>query len=169
MKKLRLFAFLVSGILLVCTGCAGGEEEAWKQAREVLGISEVGGTVISDEDSHGGFHGDGISLLTVAFSDTSFLEAVESSEEWKALPADQTVQALLYGVSWEDGQIGPYLTDEEGNALIPAVQEGYYWLKDRQTSEEADGVALLDRASINCTVAVYDTKTNELYYATLDT
>ncbi len=169
MKNIGIFAFLVCGILLVCTGCAGGEEEAWKQAREVLGISEVGGTVISDEDSHGGFHGDGISLLTVAFSDTSFLEAAESSEEWKALPADQTVQALLYDVSWEDGQIGPYLTDEEGNALIPAVQEGYYWLKDRQTTEEADGVALLDRPSINCTVAVYDTKTNELYYATLDT
>lgn len=169
MKKLGMFAFLVSGILLVSTGCAGGEEEAWKEAREVLGISEVGGTVISDEDSHGGFHGDGTSLLTVAFSDTSFLEAVESSEEWKVLPVDQTVQALLYGVSWEDGQIGPYLTDEEGNALIPAVQEGYYWLKDRQTSEEADGLALLDRPSINCTVAVYDTKTNELYYATLDT
>ena len=34
--------------------------------------------------------------------------------------------------SW---QIGPFLTDDSGNPLVPEVQNGYYVLLDRQAED----------------------------------
>ena len=81
---------------------------------------------------------------------------------------DETAQALAYGVSDETSSVGPYLTDDEGEPLLPEVQNGYYRLIDRH-SDAGDGQNLLERFSLNLTLALYDTDSNTLYFCRLDT
>ena len=75
----------------------------------------------------------------------------------------------------EDGaveSIGPYITNDDGNALAPKVENGYYFFMDRQTDEDEDiydDSSVLGRSSYNFTVAVYDTDTDTMHYFKLDT
>ena len=59
---------------------------------------------------------------------------------------DDTVQKLVYGSSDGTTQIGPMLNDNEGNPIVPEIQNGYYLLIDRQNDAETD---ILDRYSFN--------------------
>ena len=79
---------------------------------------------------------------------------------------DETTTALIYGLSDDSYQIGPYLNDGSGNPLFPEVAQGYYRLIDRQDDTEQD---ILERYSFNFTVAVYDSEENILYYGKQDT
>ena len=51
---------------------------------------------------------------------------------------DETTTALIYGLSDDSYQIGPYLNDGSGNPLFPEVVQGYYRLIDRQDDTEQD-------------------------------
>ena len=39
---------------------------------------------------------------------------------------DETVQTIVYGISEDTYSIGPFLNDEEGNPIVPEMQNGYY-------------------------------------------
>ena len=58
--------------------------------------------------------------------------------------------------------IGPYLGDIE----LPEIQNGYYRLIDRQ---EEKGTDILERASFNFTLGIYDMDTKTLYFCEVDT
>ena len=89
---------------------------------------------------------------------------------WSPFPPDDTVQALLYGWTEENAQeitsIGPFLTDDNGDPLVPKITNGYYLLIDRQ---EETTTPLLSRPSLNFTLAVYDSDKDTLYYCKMDT
>ena len=177
-KKSLLAAGMISLLALSLAACGGGgdaEEESSETAAEIsqaLGIQVSGGEEVSSYDSHGGFHGDGISCVALQFSDSQVADVIASSAAWAPLPMDETAQALAYGTAWEDGgevfSVGPYLTDGEGNPLLPTVSDGYYRLIDRH-DDAGDGQNLLDRASLNFTLALYDTDSDTLYYCEMDT
>ena len=99
------------------------------------------------------------------------LEQVEQDARWEPLPLDETEQTLAYGISGDWGSMGPYLTDEEGKALLPQVEEGYSLLLDRhqEAKEGEDRAQILERYSFNLTLALYDSGTNTLYFCELDT
>lgn len=40
---------------------------------------------------------DGISHIILNFSDDAVLKEIQEEEQWKAFPAEETVQILLYG------------------------------------------------------------------------
>ena len=86
---------------------------------------------------------------------------------------DETTQILVYGISGEENhtayQIGPHLSDSNGNPLVPEVKDGYYFLLDRQAEDDAAGKDILERNSFNFTFGLYDTDTNTLYCCELDT
>lgn len=42
-------------------------------------------------DDHGGFHGDGMTLITLDFSDNPLEEKILKDGRWKELPVDETV------------------------------------------------------------------------------
>ena len=108
------------------------------------------GEEISSSDTHGGFHGDGISCVALQFPDSQVADAIAANAAWTPLPLDETAQALAYGVTREDGgevfSAGPYLTGDAG-----------------------DGQNLLERASLNVTLAVYDADSDTLYFCEMDT
>lgn len=63
---------------------------------------------------------------------------------------------------------GPYLTDDSGDPLLPGIANGFYRLIDRH-SDAGDGQNLLERASLNVTLAVYDADSDTLYFCEMDT
>ena len=137
---------MISLMLFTLTAC--GSEDPAEEISRALHIDVSAGEEISSSDTHGGFHGDGISCV--------------------ALQA----QALAYGVTREDGgevfSAGPYLTDDSGDPLLPGIANGFYRLIDRH-SDAGDGQNLLERASLNVTLAVYDADSDTLYFCEMDT
>ena len=165
MKKLTL---LLAAAMLCFVLAACGNPPSQKIVSTELGIDVSGGTELFAEDTHGGFLGDGRTFIALQFDDPSVLDAVKQNSDWKQFPLDETTQTLVYGINSadEEGQNGPFLSDEQGNALVPDIQNGYYILIDRHTETELD---ILERFSFNFTVGLYDTDHNILYFGALDT
>lgn len=122
------------------------------------------GKEISNHNTHSG-NGDGTTCIAFNFDDDTVLKKVMNHSEWKAFPLDDTVQTLVYGVSDETSKIGPFLSDNAGNPLVPEIQNGYYLLINRQAEKDkATGADILHRSSFNFTLGLYDTDTSTLYF-----
>lgn len=168
MKKILLLAAIS---ILVLTACGTGK--ARQKAEKGLDLDVSEGTEILDYDTHGGFHGDGISCVALRFDDGKTAEQIKESGKWRPFPLDETVKALVYGVTYKDGteaySVGPYLQDEDGKALIPEIKNGYYLMIDRQEGKSGAAEAgLLERASMNFSLGIYDTDSDTLYYCEYD-
>ena len=165
-------ALLLASVLLVFTLTACGSEDPAEEISRALHIDVSAGEEISSSDTHGGFHGDGISCVALQFPDSQVADAIAANAAWTPLPLDETAQALAYGVTREDGgevfSAGPYLTDDSGDPLLPGIANGFYRLIDRH-SDAGDGQNLLERASLNVTLAVYDADSDTLYFCEMDT
>lgn len=68
----------------------------------------------------------------------------------------------MYG----DEKTSSYVTDNNSRLLFPEISEGYYMLIDRQEDKSQN---ILKRSSLNFTLAVYNTKSNTLFFAEIDT
>ena len=149
---------------------SGGETA---KAAAVLGFTPESGQVVRSEDTHGGCHGDGHSFIVIDFGaeDGRTLAArLEASETWKPLPFGRTLTTLAYGLREGPHQTGPFVTGRGGSALLPAIEKGHYFFKDRHAEANSDsGADLLSRVSMNFTLAVFDAAANRLYYYELDT
>ena len=158
-------AVIVLGIVLH----SPQKDDISEPQRTVLGINISSGSIITDTDSHGGFHGGGITFLEVAFEDDSCLNQIKGNSSWKQLPVSYPVDALLYGTQNGSSSIGPYVT-EGGKKLFPKAETGYYYFKDRHTGAGGQGSKdVVNRHSFNFTVALYDEDTQTLYYCEFDT
>ena len=181
--KLSVTMMLLAAVLLSMSGCVS--ENKLTDISKVLEVDVSKGTIVSEMDNHGGFHGDGQTYIEIRFADTECLNAIQSSAAWKPLPLTQNGMALLYGVEMDLGTIGPPPHDEEmgvgmvgpmlhgedNKPLVPPVENGYYCFVDRasESTDPKDDTDVLRRYSYNFTMAIYDTDTNTLYYAELDT
>ena len=171
MKRTILSALLVLSLCLL-SGCLGSSVQ--DQIQQQVGIDVSGGRELSQSDTHGGFHGDGISCFAYTFSDDSCLQQVSQADGWSAFPLDETAETLLYGVTEETEttifSAGPYFIDQEGACLVPPIENGWYRLVDRHSDVGTpDDEGLLARGSFNCTLAVYDEDTATFYFCELDT
>lgn len=163
MKKGLTIILVLLSSLRILTGC--GSSSPQDTVSKGLGLDVSEGREVSVYDTHSG-NGDGTSCIALQFEDTTVLEAIEANTEWSAFPLDETVRTLVYGAETENGKMGPFLEDRDGNPLVPNIQNGYYRLIDRHTDKDT---GLLERHSFNCTVGLYDTDSNTLYYCELDT
>lgn len=164
----RVISVICIVFVFVLTAC--GSQEPQNTISKEIGIDVSGGNETSDFDDHGGFHGDGTTCIVLSFSDDEVLEKIKASRQWKEFPLDETVKALVYGISDETGSSGPFLTDGEGNTLVPEIEDGYYFLIDRQAEPgKAAGADILHRSSFNFTLGIYDADANILYFCKLDT
>lgn len=125
-----------------------------------LKLNVSSGEVSESFDTHGGFSGDGITFVKIKFSDDSALMQIENNNIWKSLPSDKTVNDLLYG-NYSD-----FVCDEDGNSLIPEIKNGYSLLIDKQNETLTN---MLERASFNFILGIYDADTDILYFYELDT
>ena len=166
MKKLGWVGIV---LIFVLSLAACGSKEPQKMISEALGVDASTGSTMSSMDTHSG-NGDGTSCIVLHFDGNEMIKQIQADEAWQLFPLDETVKTLVYGVSDAESSIGPFLTDEDGATLVPEIENGYYRLIDRHTERDtATGADILNRASFNFTVGLYDTDTNMLYCCQLDT
>ena len=74
---------------------------------------------------------------------------------------------LAYGIFRANGQVGPYIVEEDPlkTAFFPELSAGWYFLRD----DSPETGPVIDRHSLNVTLAQYDPATHTLWYARLDT
>lgn len=165
MKK--ALAAIIVFLALTLSACALRPTSSWPSTLSNFGFSEGDFTVISEADSHGGFHGDGDSCIVLDCSGDRD-KALEIVSDWNALPLSENLQLIMYGGENGTAYYAFNLAEEAG---IPLISNGYYRFCDRhsQSSNSADDSDLLSRASYNFSLAIYDTDTDTLYYYEFDT
>lgn len=176
-KKIKcsaVIAVLFIGVLLNITGCQLMGVQTTDVLTDISNILEVDvsdGVVIYQYDDHGGFLGDGDMVVKLSFSDTDCLNRIKESSAWKPLPLTKNLEAFVYGATYYGCYNAPYIHDSDYNPVVPKIENGYYCFVDRhsRSKDKKDDSPLLNRYSINCSLAIYDTDTNLLYYLELDT
>ena len=159
----RILTFLCTFLFLVAlSSCA-----MIPQQEEYLGFSKQDFTVVAEEDTHGGFHGDGSYYLILDCSN-NIETASENINGWKPLPLSENLELIMYG-GQKDGVYYGYGLSEE--AHMPKIINGYYFFQDRHAKsvDPSDDSSLFDQFSFNFTLAVYDCDTNRFYYFKFDT
>ncbi|MBE6639568.1 MAG: hypothetical protein E7616_09015 [Ruminococcaceae bacterium] len=124
-------------------------------------------TVLEEKDTHGGFHGDGSYYLILDCSQNAD-KARSIVENWTTLPLSENLHIVMYGGE-KDGINYGYNFAEE--AHWPTIKNGVYKFVDRhsESKNSSDDSDLLDRYSVNFSIAVYDLDSNILYYFEMDT
>ena len=164
MKK-NVISLIAATALLLAGLTACKTKTPQDLASEALSLDLSSGSEVSSYDTHSG-NGDGTSCIVLSFQDDAVLEQIQASDAWHPLPVDHFSEETGE-TSW---QIGPYLTDDSGNPLVPKVQNGYYVLLDRQAEDgRTPGSDILSRYSFNFTFGLYDADTDTLYCCELDT
>lgn len=169
-----VLAVVVAGLWIGCSK-AGREWYSEMQIRHgvshALEISVKEGTLLSQKDSHGGFHGDGESCTVFQFPDDRFAQKIAVSGDWQQFPVDAVTEVLIYGKETEasDGTLakeGPYFKE-----VVGPVENGWYRVIDRHSGakEGQNAIEILQRGSFNVMVALYDADTDTLYVYQLDT
>lgn len=150
----RMVAFAAIVLLLVSYA------DPISNISEQLDVDVSAGTVVSEWDTHGGFHGDGTTFMEIRFSDGGCLNEIALSPAWAPLPLTPNLRELV-----------SRLRDPEDAPLLPHVSNGYYCFIDRfyTATDPKDDTNVLRRGSFNFTLAVYDADTNILYYIEEDT
>lgn len=115
-------------------------------------------TVVEEQDTHGGFHGDGTYYLILDCSENRE-KALEYVANWKKFPLTENLNRMVY----EHG-----LAKE---ANIPEITNGYYYFCDRHSEsvDSRDDTNLFQRSSYNFSLAIYDSDIDRLYYVEFDT
>lgn len=130
--------------------------------QKICGLDLSGCTVISAEDTHGGFHGDGDLIVTIDC--TKNADSVSrQTEDWNSLPLSGNLQSFLYG--------GEYTLGYGDKAGIPEFTNGRYFFWDRhsQSTDPTSDEELFERYSFNFSLVLYDTEHSLLYLFELDT
>lgn len=172
MKK----CFAIVGIILVLTlqisACSSVDFS--EEISEKIGLDVSAGKEITVLDTHGGFHGDGTTYVVLDFSGDKLEKQIKDDERWKKLPLDKEAETLAYGTRKEtDDTIeisGPYMTDDKGNVLMPKVENGYYFLRNKESDKigtTCEGIR--NACPLNVILAIYDTDRQMLYFCEEDT
>lgn len=132
-----------------------------------FGISEKGFVIVAEQDTHGGFHGDGTYSIVLDCSDKK-TNIYKKIDDWRPLPLSENLQLIMYG-GVRDGMTYGYNLAQDNN--IPIITNGYYCFLDRHSRavDKYSDNELFNRHSFNFSLAIYDTDTDTLYYIREDT
>lgn len=149
----------------------GGAGNYLKDISEEVGIDIEWGEVVSEADTHGGFHGDGTKITVLQFTETLLEERMEENEKWHAFPLPSELETVVYGKTEGNSTTGPYIGYGSAGIEIPEITNGYYYFKDRhsESTNPYDSTGILGRHSYNFTILIYDCDTDLLYICEEDT
>jgi hypothetical protein len=152
----QIISLILIVFVVALSSC--GKEDSLNAFSKQCGIDLTEGTMVSCEDNHGGFQGDGYLLAVVQYTDNSICEEMEENEHWLELPLSENLQTFLYQ---------PY----DDTLAIPEIKNGYYYFYDTHSDskDHYDDSRLLDRSSFNFIVALYDMENHTLYWCEYDT
>lgn len=161
MKK-YFFLLIPVAVCLVCVSLwmfskPSGTE---RHLESRLGLSLPAGTEITCEDSHGGFHGDGVLAAVVRLPDSQAgKETVQSAaEEWKPLPVKE---------DWMDQFRQMWAEHEEPLGPLPQNADGFWFYRDRYQEKYGESCSF-NPVMQNCTFAMLDADSGLLYVLEVD-
>lgn len=174
LKKLTFKTWIIVGIVILILGFSisfGRKENDLDKYSEEVGINISWGDVISEGDSHGGFHGDGTGVMVVHYTDSSLEPEIQESDKWNSFPLPEELEKVVYGKTEGNVTTVPYIVDAFDDMRIPEITKGYYYFKDRhsESTEPYDSSSILERHSFNFTILLYDCDTDLLYIIEEDT
>lgn len=130
--------------------------------RNELGIDRSDYNVLHEQDSHGGFHGDGLYFVVLDCSGKTE-EMQRLTEDWRELPLPPNLHRKLYGGMLE-------LTDPVGNGLIEEASDGRYYFNNRHSkARDPWDTEIEGKYSYNFSVAVFNRENNTLCLMCVDT
>ena len=173
METLKKRTLCLLAVALLLTACKA-ESATFSTLSRQLGIQIPNGQILAEQDSHGGFHGDGETFIKIKFSEEeaeSLTSEMKSSPGWHMLPLTENLSTILYGYESDVFSCSPMACDDNGNLLIPAISNGYWFFMDRhpESTDPSDDSDIFSRYSYNFTLAVYDMDQRILYYFKMDT
>lgn len=159
-KKLGIL--IVPFLSLLLTSCYDGKHEL-KYYTRTLGVDFISGEVVSYEDNHGGFLGDGFMLCVTKYSDNKVENKIKSSSEFKAYPLSKNLSIFLYGEE-DEGGFDFALT-------IPKFENGYFYFYNRHddAKHKNSDEDLFDTVSFNFTFILYNCDSDLAYFCEYDT
>ena len=176
-KKILLFIFLILGVFILSISSLlfvgylvfgeTHEDNYFRLMKEDSNIELSSCKIIEDDDSHGGFLGDGITKRIYDCSDSNI--KISNLKKWKELPLSENLSIEIYGGTTKDGK--QYLSKEK----LPKIENGYYYFIDNRSQEDNDvedihsDEILLERASQNYILGIYDIDIDRFYYYEVDT
>ena len=115
---------------------------------------------MEEKDTHGGFHGDGEATLRVYFSNKQaekFVNKINQNNHWGKLPMPEDLQKRLPN-------------EVEREIAISTIENGYWFFVDRhnEATDKYNYNDMFGRASLNYSIAVFDTDSNILYFFASD-
>lgn len=121
-----------------------------------------------ENDTHGGFHGDGDKLVVFNCSNNAANSKIlDQISGWNELPLSENLELIMYGGIRDGVRYSYELADKNG---IPEIKNGYYYFSNRNinaTSENDDD--MFNQYSFNFTLLMYDSDNRKLYYYEFDT
>ena len=166
-RSMKRFSFFLVLCLLLAVSACSSKVSYQEYVQDFCDLDISGSTIISEEDTHGGFLGDG--ALMVKFDCTEISDSVSLQlENWNELPLTENLQLIMYGGT-RDGVAYAYnLAEEYG---LPEITIGSYFFLDRhsEATDSRSDLELFDRFSFNFSLAVYDFDTSVLYLFEFDT
>lgn len=162
----RITYVLILCVFLTLSAC-GGETSYQEYVQDFCNLDISGSTIISGEDTHGGFLGDG--ALMVKFDCTEISDSVlPQVEGWQKLPLTENLQLIMYGGTRDSVAYAYDLAEEYG---IPKIANGCYFFLDRhsEATDPKNDKELFDRYSFNFSLVLYDYDTAMLYLFAFDT
>lgn len=164
MKNIKL---IITNIFLciLLTSCTISSSN--NHTNDYFGFNTDDFEIIEENDTHGGFHGDGSYYITLDCTENADL-AREIVKDWNNLPLSENLRLVMYGGD-KNGMTYMYNFATEAN--WPYFKSGVYKFVDRhnQAINESNDSDLLNRFSFNFTLAVYDFDTDTFYYFEKDT
>ena len=161
MKK-RFFLLIPAAVIVACAAlwAISGASGTKRHLESRLGLSFPTGTEIVCEDSHGGFHGDGVLAAIVRFPDSQAGEEVIRSiaKQWTPLPVQEDWMEK-FQVVWTN-----YAKTLDA---LPQNIEGFWFYRDRY-KERYGEVCYPNPVMQNCTFAMLDAETGLLYVLEVD-
>lgn len=167
----RAAAALLAIVLPLCLFACSRPGRIADEISDALEIDLRAGRTVAVSQDRDRMFGDGQLFVELQFYGDDAEAAIRDNPRWNPLPPNDEVTTLLYGSSGINSFAGPFVTTRDGEPLFPAVKTGYYFFEDRHPDAWAGEPesAVLERASFNFTVAVYDAESDTLYFAQLDT
>ncbi len=162
MKKNTLFFILL--LILISAliySLFANSTKAQIKDRYAIDVSAL--EIIYEDDTHGGFFGDGVRYVIFDCGEAEGFENEISS--WRDLPLTDNLQLLLYGGERDGITYGFYYSD---NYEIPVITDGKYYFTDRLNGINTD-IDVFSRPSLNFTVFMYDKINLKLYMLEVDT
>ena len=120
--------------------------------------------------THGGFHGDGDTLIIIACSELG-ADFESTLSAWRALPMSDKLHEQIFGsrdaeVNFNDVSL---IFDMDEDLELPSVKNGLYFLNNRHDNAAGRDDENLNYYSWNFSFAVYDLNAKMLYYIEVDT